>query len=247
MSDECSVEGMPQRVGVMGGTFDPVHLGHLRVAEEAVEAMGLDILLFVPAAVPPHKLGKKILGFEHRWRMLEASTLDHPRFAVSDVELQVPGKSYTVNTLQKLTEAYGSEVELFFILGMDAFLELDTWWHFKELFKLARLVVLRRPGSSEAEMARFLAERVSSQYLVNAAEASFTHPQLLSGTLFEQHLAGYFINPHPANRERRKVHPLSGTPGGYGIYLHEPALPIGRRLSRSDPVRGRCKVGVHTE
>jgi nicotinate-nucleotide adenylyltransferase len=166
-------------VGVMGGTFDPVHLGHLRVAEEAVETLGLDLLLFVPAAVPPHKLGNKILSFEHRRRMLEVATEEHPFFEVSDVEQQVPGKSYTVITLQKLTETYGKKVELFFMLGMDAFLELHTWWHFGELFKLARMVVLRRPGCNDTEMVRFLKDRVSSLYVCGADEASFAHPQLL--------------------------------------------------------------------
>lgn len=179
MTDECSVEVRPQRVGVMGGTFDPVHVGHLRVAEEAVEALRLDTLLFVPAAVPPHKLGKEILSFEHRWRMLEKATKDHPRFAVSDVERRLPGKSYTVITLQKLTEGCGKNVELFFIVGMDAFLELDTWWHFKELFGLARMVVLRRPGCDEAQMARFLIEKVSPLYSLSPDEAIFAHPRLL--------------------------------------------------------------------
>ena len=163
----------------MGGTFDPVHLGHLRVAEEAIEALGLDVVLFVPAALPPHKVGKKILSFEHRWRMLKAATDSHPRFEVSDVEQQLVGKSYTVVTLTKLCEVYGNEVKLFFILGMDAFFELDTWWHFKELFNLARMVVLRRPGCNEAEMAGFLREKVSSRYAYRPEEASFFHPELL--------------------------------------------------------------------
>ncbi len=245
MNDECPVEGMPQRIGVMGGTFDPVHLGHLRVAEEAVEALGLDTLLFVPAAVPPHKLGKQILGFEHRWRMLEASTLDHPRFAVSDVELQVPGKSYTVNTLQKLTEAYGSEVELFFILGMDAFLELDTWWHFKELFKLARLVVLRRPGSSENELAKFLAERVSSQYFSNVGEASFTHPQLLSvHCLNNTWLDISSTRIRQIVREGKSIRYLVLPEVMAYIYANRLYRSEGGCEERSDQ-EGGCKVGEH--
>lgn len=174
-----SDEGVAQRVGVMGGTFDPVHLGHLRVAEEAVEALELDVMLFVPAAVPPHKMGKKILSFEHRWRMLKAATDNHPRFEVSNIERQLSGKSYTVVTLKKLCDFYRNEVRLFFILGMDAFFELDTWWHFRELFSLARMVVLRRPGCTETEMARFLKEKVSSQYAYRPNEAAFIHPDLL--------------------------------------------------------------------
>jgi nicotinate-nucleotide adenylyltransferase len=170
---------MPQRVGVMGGTFDPVHLGHLRAAEETVEALELDTLLFVPAAVPPHKLGKIILPFEHRWQMLRLATQHHPCFRVSDIESRLPGKSYTVVTLQKLSGAYSGAAELFFIAGLDAFLEMDTWWHFKELFELAHMVVLRRPGYNESEMTGFLRERVSSLYTYNAGEACYRHPHLL--------------------------------------------------------------------
>jgi nicotinate-nucleotide adenylyltransferase len=170
---------MPQRVGIMGGTFDPIHLGHLRVAEETAEALELDTLLFVPVAVPPHKPGEKILPFEHRLQMLKIAAEHHPRFRVSDVEERLPGKSYTVVTLRKLSEAYHGEAELFFVIGMDAFLELDTWWHFNELFKLAHMVVLRRPGYNEPEMTEFLMERVSSLYTYETGEACFTHPHLL--------------------------------------------------------------------
>jgi nicotinate-nucleotide adenylyltransferase len=170
---------MPERVGVMGGTFDPVHLGHLRVAEETVEALELDVLLFVPAAVPPHKTGKKILPFKHRWQMLRAATEMHPRFKVSDLEQQLPGKSYTVVTLRKLSEASSGKAELFFVLGMDAFLELNTWWHFNELFELAQMVVLRRYGFGESEMSRFLTERVSPLYTYSAPDACFKHPHFL--------------------------------------------------------------------
>ena len=136
----------PRRVGIMGGTFDPVHTGHLRIAEEAREKLGLDRVLFLPAADPPHKPGGSILAFEHRWRMLELATQGNPRFRLSDLESRLPGKSYSVNSLKKLSEEYGGKAELFFLVGLDAFVEVDTWWRFRELFELARMVVLRRPG-----------------------------------------------------------------------------------------------------
>jgi nicotinate-nucleotide adenylyltransferase len=169
---------VPQRVGVMGGTFDPVHLGHLRVAEEAVEELRLDTLLFVPAAVPPHKTGTAILPFEHRWEMLRLATEQHPRFTVSDIEQRLPGKSFTVVTLRKLSETYDGAAQLFFIAGLDAFLEMDTWWHYRDLFRLARLVVLRRPGYHETEMLGFLRERVSSLYSYDDTDSCYRHPRL---------------------------------------------------------------------
>ena len=163
----------------MGGTFDPVHLGHLRVAEEAVETLQLDTLLFVPAAVPPHKSGQEILPFEHRRHMLQLATERHPGFKVSDIEQRLPGKSYTVVTLRKLAEAYAGAAQLFFIAGLDAFLEMDTWWHFHELFQLAHMVVLRRPGYNESEVLGFLRERVSSLYAFSTGDNCYRHPHLL--------------------------------------------------------------------
>jgi nicotinate-nucleotide adenylyltransferase len=171
---------MSRRIGVMGGTFDPVHLGHLRAAEEAVEMLRLDTLLFVPAAAPPHKVGKSILPFEHRWRMLELAVKGHPCFELSDIENRLPGKSYTVVTLRKLREEIASLGDLYFLVGMDAFLEMNTWWHFKELFELAHMAVLRRPGYHEEEIGAFLNQNISSLYSRSSADGPFQHPYLCS-------------------------------------------------------------------
>jgi nicotinate-nucleotide adenylyltransferase len=111
--------------------------------------------------------------------MLRAATEMHPRFKVSDLEQQLPGKSYTVVTLRKLSEASDGKAQLFFVVGMDAFLELNTLWHFNELFELAQMVVLRRYGFGESEMNRFLTERVSPLYTYSAPDACFKHPHFL--------------------------------------------------------------------
>jgi nicotinate-nucleotide adenylyltransferase len=171
---------MPDRIGVMGGSFDPVHMGHLRVAEEAVEYLGLDQILFVPAAVPPHKPDKQVLPMEHRWEMLKMAIRGNPRFSLSDVEMDMPGKSYTVKTLGKLHEAGSPGLELYFLVGLDAFLELDTWWHYEELFGLAHMVALHRPGYAEAEVADFLADKVSPLYRKDEQVNLYRHPSLLS-------------------------------------------------------------------
>ncbi|MGV8074794.1 MAG: nicotinate-nucleotide adenylyltransferase [Syntrophobacteraceae bacterium] len=168
----------PERMGIMGGTFDPVHIGHLRVAQEAVEMLNLDVLTFIPAAAPPHKPGKKTLAFEHRWRMLDLAVKGNPRFRLSDVEKRLSGKSYSVVTLRKLREEMGHELELYFLVGMDAFLEMDTWWHYEELFRLARVAVLSRPGYHEEDLHRFLKEKISPRYTYNAEAGFFNHPEL---------------------------------------------------------------------
>jgi nicotinate-nucleotide adenylyltransferase len=168
---------MPGRLGIMGGTFDPVHLGHLRTAEEAIEILGLDQILFVPAASPPHKPGRQILSFGHRLRMLELAITCNPRFRLSDMERRIPGKSYTVNSLRRLREE-SQDVELFFLVGLDAFLEMDTWFQYEELFRLASIVVLRRPGSGEGDVGEFLVRKVSESYHGVSGTGVFSHPEL---------------------------------------------------------------------
>jgi nicotinate-nucleotide adenylyltransferase len=169
---------MPERLGILGGTFDPVHLGHLRIAEEAVDQLRLDGLLFVPAATPPHKVDRVSQPFHHRCRMLELAVADNPRFSLSTIEEQLPGRSYTVVTLRKMHVDATRCVEFYFLVGMDGFLELDTWWHYRDLFQLARIVVLERPGYQAADILRVLRQGVSPLYEAGADGARFVHPHL---------------------------------------------------------------------
>ncbi|MHC1745374.1 MAG: nicotinate-nucleotide adenylyltransferase [Syntrophobacteraceae bacterium] len=170
---------MPERLGILGGTFDPVHMGHLRIAEEAVDQLRLDGLLFIPAASPPHKVDRVFQSFEHRCAMLEAAIADNPRFSLSTIERELPGRSYTVATLRKLHSVTPRCVEYYFLVGMDGFLELDTWWKYRELFQLARIVVLERPGYSVADILMTLKRTVSPLYEVGADRSTFVHPHLL--------------------------------------------------------------------
>jgi nicotinate-nucleotide adenylyltransferase len=168
---------MPLRLGILGGTFDPVHLGHLRAAEEAMETLGLDEVDFVPAAHPPHKTQKKILSFETRWHMLQLAIFGNPRFRLSDMELRIPGKSYTVNTLRRFRKC-NPGAELFFLVGCDAFFEMNTWYHFAEIFSLASIVVLCRAECSLEQILSFAVGNVSGLYEADYAKCQIRHPQL---------------------------------------------------------------------
>ncbi|MDR3570479.1 MAG: nicotinate-nucleotide adenylyltransferase [Syntrophobacteraceae bacterium] len=170
---------MPLRLGILGGTFDPVHLGHLRAAEEAMEFLGLDQICFVPVALPPHKLEKNIVSFESRWRMLQLAINGNPRFCLSDMELRLPGKSYTVNSLKN----FGKEnpgTELFFLVGYDAFFEMDTWYEYKKIFALADIVVLCRPECRQDEILEFATGKVSGLYEAVPGTGRIGHPELCS-------------------------------------------------------------------
>ena len=144
------------RLGIMGGTFDPIHLGHLRAAEEIYWAFGLDRIIFVPAARPPHKEELVVAPALHRYEMVSLATVFTPYFTVSDTELQRPGKSYSVETVRVFQRIYGPEARLYFIVGVDAFLEMSGWRQIRELFRIARVIVTARPGWRLDEVARLL-------------------------------------------------------------------------------------------
>jgi nicotinate-nucleotide adenylyltransferase len=136
----------PDRLGIYGGTFNPIHTGHLIIAQEIYEQCKLDRLLFIPSARPPHKHHTNIISPEHRYRMVKLAIQDDPRFEVSDLEIHRPGLSYTIETLKILHQLYGPSAAFFFIIGADSLLEIDTWREPDQVFKLATMVVVPRLG-----------------------------------------------------------------------------------------------------
>ncbi len=134
------------RIGVMGGTFDPIHLGHLRAAEEIYLAFGLDHIIFVPAAKPAHKDDQDVAASIHRYEMVSLATVFTPYFSVSPIELNRPGTSYSVETIRELLKLHGPETHLCFIMGVDAFLEMSSWKDAAEILHLTQVVVTARPG-----------------------------------------------------------------------------------------------------
>lgn len=135
-------------IGIMGGTFDPIHYGHLRAAEEVLQGFGLERVIFVPSGRPPHKTAEDITSPEHRYLMTLLATADNPHFEVSRIEIDRQGPSYTLDSLRHLRETYSREKALYFITGLDAILEIETWNGYKELFELADFIAVTRPGYS---------------------------------------------------------------------------------------------------
>lgn len=133
------------RLGIFGGTFDPIHIGHLAAAERTLSDFDLDRIIFVPANVPPHKPDRDVTPPEHRMNMVLVATAENPSFNVSNVEMVRGGRSFTVDTMTYFREMH-PEDELFFIMGMDSLLELETWHNVEGLVALCRLIVVARPG-----------------------------------------------------------------------------------------------------
>jgi nicotinate-nucleotide adenylyltransferase len=145
-----------RRVGLLGGTFDPIHYGHLLLAEEARHAVGLDRVLFTPAGAPPHKLAMPHTPAEHRLRMLELALQDNPIFGVSRVDVDRAGPHYSVDMVRLMQAELGPDVEIFFLMGMDSLANILTWHEPARLLELCRLIVACRPGV-EADMPRICA------------------------------------------------------------------------------------------
>ncbi len=139
------------RLGVFGGTFDPVHLGHLILAEQCREQAKLDQVLFVPSARPPHKQGHELTRFDQRVEMLQLAISGHPVFRIDELEKDRPGPSYTFLTLEELRHQH-SGAELFLIVGADSLNDLPQWVQPRRILELASLLVVPRPGSEMAEL-----------------------------------------------------------------------------------------------
>ncbi len=135
------------RIGVFGGTFDPIHNGHLVVAEECRERLNIDRVLFVPAGLPPHKQARTLTSPHHRMAMVRLAIASNPRFEASSIELGRPGPSYSVDTLRQLRQNQRDGTDVFFIMGADSLKELPSWHDPAGLIASCRLVVVSRPGS----------------------------------------------------------------------------------------------------
>jgi len=135
-----------QPIGIFGGTFDPIHFGHLRLAEEMADVIGLSRVVFIPAGQPPHR-GAPRTAAPHRLEMVRRAIAGNPRFAVDAREVQRPSPSYTVDTLTALRAELGDEQPLWLLLGADAFLGLPSWHAWRRLFELAHIAVAARPGA----------------------------------------------------------------------------------------------------
>jgi nicotinate-nucleotide adenylyltransferase len=133
------------KIGLLGGTFNPIHLGHLRVAEEIREILALDRIYFIPSAMPPHKDSSDIASPADRLKMVELATGENPFFEICDIEIKRGGPSYTIHTLEYFSSKF-HEFEIYFIVGTELFSEIHTWKKYKRLFELSNFAIITRPG-----------------------------------------------------------------------------------------------------
>ena len=152
-------ERLRRRIGIYGGTFDPVHYGHLKVAEAALSAFALDRVFFVPAFTPPHKRKRTISSAFHRMAMLALATADSPEMFISIVELEAPSRPYTIETLERLRTEL-RPARLFFIMGADSFIDVTSWRDYEAILSEYDVIVATRPGYRGHDGARSSEETV---------------------------------------------------------------------------------------
>lgn len=149
-----------KRIALYGGTFDPIHLGHLEIARRVLELFEIEKVLFVPAQAPPHKVGRAVTEPIHRYAMLALATQNDPQLSISTFELDAPNRRYTVNTIEHFQNVFGESTELFFIMGADSWSEIKTWREWERLLGMINHIVVTRPGYEVAEAPAELKHRV---------------------------------------------------------------------------------------
>lgn len=158
----------------MGGTFNPVHLAHLRIAEEARELCALDRVVFIPAADPPHKPLAGEVPFTRRFEMVRLAIAGNPAFEMSDIEGRRGGKSYSIDTIASFRAEHPG-AGLFFIIGSDSFLEIGMWHRYAEIFRQCSLIVVERPGCPVADPSAALPVAIRGEFSYNAASRRLEH------------------------------------------------------------------------
>ena len=204
-------------IGILGGTFDPVHLGHLSIADAAMDQAKLERVLFIPAGQPRLKQAEPSASVDQRLEMVRLAIQDHPGFDICDIEAHRPGPTYTVDTLVELSAELGPTANLYFILGMDVLGQLDRWKDPEQVLELCRLLVLDRPGEQDFNWARFY-EKVS---------AAQGRVQVVTAPLVD-------VSATELRRQAAAGEPLAGqVPNAVAVYIRQQGLYQTEREERT--------------
>ena len=182
MNEIGLIPGSDERIGLFGGTFNPIHKGHVRAAQEVLKRFGLDCIFFVPSALPPHKADTNLASSRDRYAMVEIGLQGLEGLAASDVEIHRAGPSYSVDTVAFFRKQLGPDGQLFFLLGVDAFLEIDTWKRYEAVLENTAFIVMTRPPLAHSEtdlyalVAPYIAATFSQAYVFDDKHSAWIHP-----------------------------------------------------------------------
>lgn len=172
-----------QRIGLFGGTFNPIHLGHVQVAKDVQRLFGLDHIHFIPCDLPPHKGRGALAPARERFEMVRLALKDLGIFSASDLEIRRGGPSFTIDTLHGFKSLYAQEADFFFLVGMDAYVEIHTWKSYTVLFDLSAFIVMTRPTAGEIGLPQgpqaleYARRHLSGDYALSPDGGALIHPQ----------------------------------------------------------------------
>ncbi len=197
------------RLGLFGGTFNPIHNGHLKVAREASRFFSLDKVLFIPSHLPPHKPAWEVVSGEDRLRMVELAIAGYPQFEASAVEVERPGPSYSIVTIKEIKKEYPA-AEIFFLVGIDAFLEIKTWRDYDQVLRSCSFIVVSRPGYDLNQAAAVLGKEWKDR-VIEVNKTAFIHQPAKAGPLiFLFPMASLEISSSEIRRRLHEREPVSG-------------------------------------
>lgn len=206
-------------IGIFGGTFNPIHLGHLRTALEVLERFKMKQILFVPSSIPPHKNKHEMASAIHRLKMVNLAVTGNHNFGVSETEIHRRGKSYSIDTIKVLKKEY-PENKLAFIMGLDAFLEINTWHKYKELFNECDFIVHSRAGVTKVGWQQSIPAEIKANFKKKGTTKEFVHTsgnKLLFTEVTSLGISASYIREMV--REGRSIRYL--TPRRVMEYIHE--------------------------
>lgn len=210
-------------IGVLGGTFDPIHFGHLRMAQELCDALGLDKVRFIPAANPPHR-NQPATSATHRAAMISLAITSNPKFSLDERELKRNGPSYTIDTLQSLRDEVGKDASICLLLGSDAFCKFDTWHRWDETLNLSHIALVERPMTSTRDPLPPILQTLLQDHYTENAEDFASAPV---GLITMQHITALDISAtHIRDKLKQGVSPRYLLPDVVIDYIHAHQLYV---------------------
>lgn len=213
-----------ERIGILGGTFNPIHLGHLKVAGIVQRAFKLEKVLFIPSYIPPHKESAETATPLDRLEMVELALASNPQFIPSSIEVEAGGKSYSILTLKKLEKLYPRAL-IFFILGIDAFLEIDTWKEYKKVLEQCFFVIVSRPGYRLEDAKKILGKDYQKTMVKISAMEEIGKDKLQKFRIFLFPVKSMEIASSEIRRRVKRGEPIQGmVPKAVETYIWERKL-----------------------
>jgi nicotinate-nucleotide adenylyltransferase len=199
---------MKKRIGIFGGTFNPIHLGHVKACLEVQKVFALDTILFIPSYIPPHKGSSDIAAPSHRMKMVELAVADYPQFIPSSIEIEAKGKSYSILTLSKLRARY-PRAWIFFILGVDAFIEIDSWRDYRKVLEQCHFIVISRPGYHIKDAENILGGKYKKWILRLSAQEEINEEMIIRYKIFLLPISALNVASHEVRKRIKNKESIS--------------------------------------